>query len=127
MGAALEALLVFAPLAPTPAWATLLCGLSLTGGGALFARLTADMLARVSPRHISAAGGLTAAAQSLTHIVANPAIGAVVDRTHSYSGITIVLGFVVVPAAAAWVYWPMGASARVARGNAAVSVTDAGR
>ncbi len=107
VGALLEATLAFAPLASSPFWATVICAVCLAGGGAVFARLTADMLARVSPRHISAAGGLTAAAQSLAQIVANPIIGKVVDRTHSYSGTMVVLGLVVLPAALAWALWPM--------------------
>jgi hypothetical protein len=39
--------------------------------------------------------------------VANPLVGRVVDRTHSYAGVLVALGAVVAPAAVAWAAWPM--------------------
>jgi hypothetical protein len=76
----------------------------------LFARLTADMLARVHPTHVSTAAGLTAASQSLAYIVASPLVGRSVDATHAYKSATIVLGALVVPGAIAWLAWPMRAA-----------------
>jgi MFS family permease len=99
----LAATLALSPLAPDATTATVLAGISLSGGGALFALLTADMLARVDPRLVSRAGGLTAAAQSLVYIVANPIVGSVIDRSHDYRGVTVALGMLVVPGVLAWI------------------------
>jgi cyanate permease len=79
----------------------------MAGGGGLYGRLTADMLARVSPAHTSTAGGISAAAQSITHIIANPLVGKVVDVTHSYDAVLVTLGVIVIPGAIAWIVWPM--------------------
>jgi ACS family hexuronate transporter-like MFS transporter len=93
------------------AWpATLLCAVSLAGGGGLFAMLTADMLARVHPAHVSTAAGLTAAAQSLAYVIANPVIGQRVDASHSYVAVLVALGGMVLPAMVAWRLWPMQAA-----------------
>jgi ACS family hexuronate transporter-like MFS transporter len=97
------------PFAGASPWlATALASVCLAGGGGIFALLTADMLARVHPSHVSTAGGLTAAAQSLAYVVANPLIGRVVDTTHSYDLVLAVLGALVPPAAVAWTLWPVG-------------------
>ena len=82
----------------------------LAGGGGIFALLTADMLARVHPTQVSAAGGLTAAAQSLAYIVASPLVGRAVDHTHSYAVVLVVLVAIVPPAMLAWTLWPLGGS-----------------
>ena len=59
---------------------SLLLGVSAAGGGGLYTLLTADMMARVDPARVSAAGGLTAAAQSLVYVVLNPIVGRWIDR-----------------------------------------------
>jgi ACS family hexuronate transporter-like MFS transporter len=110
----LAATLAAMPLAPSPAVATAIAGVAHLGGGAVFALLTADMLARVAPTQTAAAGGLTAAAQSLAYVIASPLVGRVYDRTHSYVGTLLVLGLVVVPVAVGWCFWPMGEPAREA-------------
>jgi MFS transporter, ACS family, hexuronate transporter len=94
--------IALAPFAPTPLLSMLLAGIALAGGGGLFALLTADMLARVSPQAISLAGGCTAAAQSLAYIVANPLIGAAVQRGASYSSVLVVLAAWTVPGCVLW-------------------------
>jgi hypothetical protein len=68
--------------------------------------ITADMLARVPIEKASSAGGMTAAAQSLTHIVGGYVIGAALDRTHSYTGVLVALGAMVVPTSLAFALWP---------------------
>jgi len=103
----LSATMVATPLVHSPWIATALVSSSLTGGGAIFALLTADMLARVHSSHVSTAAGLTASAQSLAYIVAGPLVGRSFDASHSYSGALSVLGAVVLPAAIAWCVWPM--------------------
>jgi MFS family permease len=105
--ALLSAAMALAPLAPSPALASILVGVSLVGGGGVFALLTADMLTRVSPSVVSTAGGLTAAAQSLAYIVANPLVGKAVDASHSYGAVLVVLGAIVPPAVLAWCVWPV--------------------
>jgi ACS family hexuronate transporter-like MFS transporter len=100
------------PAVHSPWGSVALASISLSGGGALFALLTADMIARVHPAHASTAGGLTAAAQSLAYIVAAPAIGAAVDRTHSYAGALALLGGIVPVAGIVWALWPVTRSTR---------------
>lgn len=92
-------------LARTPWETTLLLGVALAGGGGMYALVTADMLRRVAPSRVAAAGGVTAAAQSLAILIAFPIIGAVVDRTHSYAPVGVGLGLWVLPGALAWLAW----------------------
>jgi MFS transporter, ACS family, aldohexuronate transporter len=93
------------PLAPSALTAVLVAGVALGGGAGCFALLTADMLARVPARLVSTAGGLVAAAQSLAYIVANPLVGASVERHAGYSQILWQLGLWVIPGCAAWIAW----------------------
>jgi ACS family hexuronate transporter-like MFS transporter len=107
--ALLASTLALVPCAPGPWTVAFFGGLSMAGGGALYALLTADMIARIHPAHVSTAGGLTAAAQSLTYIVLNPVIGHYADRTHSFDAVLVTLGAIVLPGALAWVAWPVRA------------------
>jgi MFS family permease len=102
----LAASLALAPFASSPGVAMLLFGAAAAGGGGIYVLITADMLARVPAERTSAAGGMTAAAQSLAHIVASPLVGAAIDRTGGYSGVLVALGLVAVPTTLAFVYWP---------------------
>jgi MFS family permease len=99
--------LALIPYAATPWTAVFFSSMATFGGGALFSRLTSDMLARVDPTHTSMAGGFTAAAQSLAYVVASPIVGKVVDATHSFTGAIIVLGLLNVPGVVLWLAWPM--------------------
>jgi predicted MFS family arabinose efflux permease len=98
------------PLAHGAAVTVLLASLALFGAGACFALLTSDMLSRVDARHVSRAGGLTAAAQSLAYVAANLIIGAVLDHAQSFDGVLVGLGLIVVPGTIAWIAWPPGES-----------------
>ena len=82
-------------------------GVSAAGGGGVYVIVTGDMLSRVPAGRVSTSGGLTAAAQSLSHIVVNPLMGKVIDRTHSYAGVLVTLGLVVVPTSLVFALWPM--------------------
>ena len=86
-------------------------GVAACGGGGIYVLATADMLARVPLRSTSSAGGMTAAAQSLAHIVASPLVGMAIDRTHGYGTALFGLGLVVIPTSLAFALWP-GARAR---------------
>ena len=112
-GAGLASALALVPFVHDPVIAVILGGIAMAGGGACYVVATADMLRRVDPRAASRAGGFTAASQSLAHIIAGPLIGAVVDRTHSYTSVLIVLGLMIVPGAIAWIAWPMPEPGRV--------------
>ncbi len=104
--AALLGLAILAvPYAHGPWGAMLAMGVAMGGGGALFALVTADLLARVPPTSVSAAGGLTAAAQSLAYVVATPLIGAAVQRTGGYTVVLLGLGAWLVPGTIAWLAW----------------------
>jgi ACS family hexuronate transporter-like MFS transporter len=84
-------------------WASvLLMGLGVLGAGALYTLLTADMIARVSPSQVSAAAGLTAAAQSMTYVVLSPLVGRWVDRTGSFDGPLVLFGSIALPGAIGW-------------------------
>ncbi len=90
------------PVARTPIEVTILIGTSLAGGGGLFSLATAEMMAQVPANRISAAGGITAAAQSLAYIVANPLIGLSVDRSKSYTAIFLILTIWILPGTIGW-------------------------
>lgn len=105
----LSSLLALAPLAPSSWIAVALFGLAASGGGGIYVLVTNDMLTRVPVHRTSAAGGMTAAAQSLSHIVAGPLVGWVIDRTHdgnSYGAALVGLGVLVIPTTLAFVLWP---------------------
>ena len=78
-------------------------GASACGGGGIYVLVTTDMLARVPLERTSSAGGMTAAAQSLAHIIASPLVGWVID---GYGPVLVTLGLVVVPTSLAFVFWP---------------------
>jgi ACS family hexuronate transporter-like MFS transporter len=102
----LQASLALAPLAPTPGWGIFLCAASACGGGGIYSLVTSDMLARVPVERASAAGGMTAAAQSLAHIVIAPLVGWTIHTTHSYTTGLIGLGLMVPPTMIAFLLWP---------------------
>jgi hypothetical protein len=64
------------------------------------------MLGRVPLGSTSSAGGMTAAAQSLAHIIASPLVGMAIDRTHGYSAALLGLGLAVIPTSLAFALWP---------------------
>lgn len=102
VAAALCAMLALAPLARTPWQAMAIVSLSLAGAGGCYARSTADMLARVPHGHVSTAAGLSAAAQSLVHIIANPIVGRVAQKTGSFSPALVAIGALAIPGGIAW-------------------------
>jgi MFS transporter, ACS family, hexuronate transporter len=104
--AILATALAFAPLAPSAAAAMILFSAAACGGGGIYVLVTADMLARVPAGRASSAGGLTAGAQSLAHIIASPLVGSVIDRTHGYGPAMLALGLAVVPTSLAFGLWP---------------------
>ena len=105
----LSALLALAPLAPSAWTAMALFGLAASGGGGIYVLVTNDMLSRVPVHRTSAAGGMTAASQSLSHIIAGPLVGWLIDRSHdgkSYGVALVGLGVLVIPTTLAFVLWP---------------------
>lgn len=100
--AALMAAGLVMPLAPGPAEVALIAGVSLAGGGGLFSLATAEMMSQVPANRISAAGGITAAVQSLAYIIVNPLIGLSIDRFHSYTPIFLILTLWVIPGTIGW-------------------------
>lgn len=111
VAALLAACLALAPLADGPNTAIALFAMSAAGGGGIYVLVTADMLSRVPIDKTSSAGGMTAAAQSLAHIVAAPLMGRSIDRNHGYSQVLVTLGLLVLPTTLAFVLWP-GMTAR---------------
>lgn len=106
VAALLAATLALAPLAGDANTAIALFAMSAAGGGGIYVLVTADMLSRVPIDKTSSAGGMTAAAQSLAHIVAAPLLGRAIDRTHGYSEVLVALGLLVLPTTLAFVLWP---------------------
>lgn len=76
--------MAFATLGDNPWIMVALIGVAVMGAAGMMALLTGHVLSRVAPDAVSSTGGITAAAQSLAYIVANPLIGWSVDTTHSY-------------------------------------------
>jgi MFS transporter, ACS family, hexuronate transporter len=109
MAAAMVLTLVGAcvPFMGEPGAAMLVMSLSMAGGGGLYAMTTTDMMGRVPPAVVSTAGGICAAAQSLTYIVANPLIGLSVTATHGYTQIILLLAAWVLPACGVWLGWSL--------------------
>jgi MFS transporter, ACS family, hexuronate transporter len=105
--ALLECCLAFVARVRHPALGMALCGVSMAGGGALYALAAADLFKRIGLVRAGASGGLAAAAQSLAHILAAPLVGKVLDRTHSYHGVLVVLGAIALPGALAFTLWPI--------------------
>jgi ACS family hexuronate transporter-like MFS transporter len=99
--------LALCPFARSPWEAVALCSVALAGGGALFARLTGDMLARVPAAHASTAAGLTAAAQSLVYVVGNPIVGKIVQKTGSFNVALVAIGALAIPGGIAWALIPV--------------------
>jgi ACS family hexuronate transporter-like MFS transporter len=93
------------PLAPTPELAVAAICMVTLGGGGLYALPMADMSARVPPSVVSSGGGLLAAAQSIAQIAANPAIGAAVKRSGSYTQALVALSLWVAPLCLGWLVW----------------------
>lgn len=92
-------------MVPGPHAKMVISGLAMAGVGGLFATFTADMLGRVPASLVSTAGGVTAAAQSLAHIVALPLAGRAIDKTGGYTLPIVVLSLVVVPGVVTWLLW----------------------
>lgn len=105
IAALFTATLVLAHFVEGP-WARVALGsLSMAGGAGMYVIGTADMLRRVEPRDAALASGLSAAVQSIVHVVANPLVGAVVDRTHAW-GYVLAVGLLALPCAVAWIVLP---------------------
>lgn len=100
------ALMVLAPLTGSVNGAILFISLSMAGGGGLYALATADMMARVPPRSVSTAGGISAAAQSLTYVINSLLIGSFLDSGGSYRAVLIALGVWAIPGSLIWIFWP---------------------
>jgi len=107
----LAAALAFAPLAPNADVAIAIFAVSSCGGAGIYVLVTADVLGRVPIDRASTAGGMCAAAQSLSHIIASPLVGSVIDRTHGFSEVLIGLGIIVIPTSLAFAFWPVGSEA----------------
>lgn len=105
IAALFTATLVLAHFVEGP-WARVALGsLSMAGGAGMYVIGTADMLRRVEPRDAALASGLSAAVQSIVHVIANPLVGTVVDRTHAW-GYVLAVGLLALPCAAAWIFLP---------------------
>ncbi len=106
VAAALASVLMFVPYAHDMASVVTLASVSMAGGAGVYVLVMANLLTQVAPTETSRAGGMLAAAQSLSHIIANPLVGLVVDRTHSFNGALMALGFMVIPGAVIWASFP---------------------
>lgn len=89
----------------TPWQTTVVMALALAGGAGVYTLLTADVISRVAPSRVAVVGGLTAAAQSLSLVVAFPLIGRVLDATGSYGIVGMGLAAWAVPGTLAWLLW----------------------
>lgn len=85
-------------------WAIVLAfSMAFSGGGAIFALVTEDMLSRLPSSRVSTASGLSAASQSVAYIIVNPLIG--IARGHfSWNTIAIALACCLIPGAAVWLF-----------------------
>ncbi len=99
--ALLTSMLMVVPFVPGT-WARVVFGsLAMAGGAGMYVIGTADMLKRIDARDAALAGGLSAAVQSVVHVVANPLFGWIVDKTHRW-GLVMAAGALAIPCAFAW-------------------------
>jgi predicted MFS family arabinose efflux permease len=105
LAAALAACLALLPLADTPWQGVAVASLTMAGCGAVYTLVTAEALARMPAEHVSLAGGVIAGAQSIAFVIANPLIGAALERLHDYGPIALALGIWVIPGSLAWILW----------------------
>lgn len=102
--AVLTTVMAFVARAPGPRSSMIVLGLGTAGCGGFYALLTADMMGRVPKERASTAGGLSAAAQSITHIILAPLIGKYIDRTKDFGGMMTVLGILTLPAVVPYLF-----------------------
>jgi ACS family hexuronate transporter-like MFS transporter len=100
-----------APWAKTSWLAVGWSALSLIGGGGLYAILTADLLARVPVTATGAAAGFMAASQSIAHVIANPSIGLIAEKTAGYAWVCAGLALWLLPMTLIWLLWQPKATA----------------
>ncbi len=108
VGLVLVASFAMLPLATSPWAGVAVISIAMCGGGAIYTLVTADLLGRVPPTSIAFAGGILAGAQSLSHIVAGPLVGASVAATSSFDTAALVLGLWSVPGTLVWLLWRPG-------------------
>jgi ACS family hexuronate transporter-like MFS transporter len=101
----LGASIALMPLASTPWKSIAVVCATVAGGGAIYTLVTADMLSRMPAETVSVASGVIACAQSAALIIANPLIGAALDRWHDYDAVAIALGLWVIPGSLVWLAW----------------------
>jgi len=99
--ALLTSSLLLVPFVPGTWARVVLGGLAMAGGAGMYVLGTADMLKRIDARDAALAGGLSAAVQSVVHVVANPLFGWIVDKTHRW-GLVMAAGALAVPCAIGW-------------------------
>ncbi|MEO7097374.1 MAG: MFS transporter, partial [Polyangiales bacterium] len=105
IGLAMIAAFALLPVAQTPWAGVAVISVALAGGGAIYTLVTADLLGRVPPSSIAFAGGILAGAQSLSHIIAGPLVGASVSATGSFDTVAYTLGLWTLPGGIAWLLW----------------------
>jgi ACS family hexuronate transporter-like MFS transporter len=115
VAASLVLVLALAPWATTPLMGVTFVGIAMAGGGAVFALLTAEVLARVRPELVPVAPGVTAATQSLAYVIANPLLGWGVERTGGYALDCVAVALWIVPGALLWIFWPRFSAGSPAR------------
>ncbi len=93
------------PFTSGPLPAVLLESVALAGGGGLYTLATGEMLTQVPQNGVSTASGISAAMQSVTHIIVNPLIGSSITATGSYTVAFMALSLWVLPGCAAWLFW----------------------
>ena len=99
---AMGACVALLAVADGPWLAIAVASVAMAGGGAVYTLVTAELLAHVPAEQVSTASGVVAMAQSVAFVIANPLIGAALDRWHDYGGVAIAIAVWVVPGAIAW-------------------------
>jgi ACS family hexuronate transporter-like MFS transporter len=101
--------------AATPWQTTIAFAVALVGAGGIYALAAADVLSRVAPEHVAAAGGVSASAQSFALIVALPLIGHSAETTHGYATAALALAACLIPGVVVW----LGVAPNAPRGSLA--------
>jgi ACS family hexuronate transporter-like MFS transporter len=106
LGALLVGALAYVPYVNDALMATVLACVAMVGAGAIHVLATTDMLARVPAHMAMRAGGATASGQALAYVFSAPIVGAVLDRSQSYTPVMYAVGLLALPGAILWVLWP---------------------
>jgi ACS family hexuronate transporter-like MFS transporter len=105
LAATLALVMAATPFGRSPWESMIIAGVGMVGGGGAFALISADYLGRMHPSLVSTAGGMGAAAQSLSYIIFAVILGKLIAITDGYVTPYLTLGAWMIPGCVVWLLW----------------------